>query len=631
MPIQPVQWLSLGLAPLAVAVPLLLGGSWSPSSTFFNQVAATLGWGLVLAGWPAPAPGGAAAGTQRAGPGLGALLAALAVLALAVAASAAPWGQRQGPLLCLGLAGGVAWTAVRGGRGAPGAPSLGPPVLLGLLLAGEYSVIAGLLQVFAPEWTDGWWVSHRTAEGLAIGNIRQPNQLSTLLLWACAAAVWWSLTRRWPLKVLVALLLPLLFTVVLTASRTGVVGVAMLALWGAVDRRLPGRVRLVLLAAPLFYGLAWWGMSQWAAAGHAFHGGQRMTATLHGYGSDSRLTTWLNTLALIRAHPWTGVGAGMYNFAWTMTPFPGRSTAFFDHSHNLLLQLAVELGVPLALLVVGLLLASLWAGRAGLTAADDHRAVSARVALFMLAVVAVHSLLEYPLWYAYFLLPAAAVWGWYLGAGLPSPLPSPAAAGEGVLAGASRADAGGGAGVTAAGAAGAKGAEPWVIAAAGLLAVAASVYAIFDFWRVATVFETAIPGADAPLAYRIERARRGVLFGHHADYARVTMAERPQEVFESFERPLFHLIDTRLMMAYAKALAGRGERDKARHVAARLREFRKPETEAFFAECAQSPQAFQCGPDPGLPYEALLPWQPLSRPPAAAPRSAPGPSAQGAT
>jgi O-antigen ligase len=580
------------LALLAVAAPLLIGGSLSPSSTFFNQVCAVFGWGLLLAVC------GLAHGPVAMRPRLGAqhtslicLLAALAVLAPGMLASAAPVGQRLAPLACAALAAVVALVAAQAVPPRLPAPlqSLAPAVLLALLVAGLYSVLVGLLQVFLPGWTDGRFISHRTAEGLAIGNIRQPNQLSTLLLWACAAAVWWSVVRRWRLSVLAGLLAALVFAVVLTASRTGVIGVVMLALWGLVDRRLPRRVRLLLLASPAFYALAWWGIAQWAAAaGHAFHGGQRMTATLHGYGSDSRLNTWFNTWALIKTHPWTGVGFGAFNFAWTLTPFPGRSTAFFDHSHNLLLQLAVELGLPAALLVLGLLAASLWTGRRALTAADDERAVSARTALFMLAIVGVHSLLEYPLWYAYFLLPTAALWGWYAGLARetvqePSPQPSPAEAREGAKA------------------------APRLVALFGMLTVAASAYAFFDFWRVATIFEPQIPGGSAPLAERIERGRQGLLFGQHADYARVTMAERPQEVFESFDRPLFHLLDTRLMIAYAKALAGRGELEKARDVAARLREFNKPDAEEFFDVCDTTPAAFQCGPDPALPYAALRP------------------------
>ena len=61
--------------------------------------------------------------------------------------------------------------------------------------------------------------------------------------------------------------------------------------------------------------------------------------------SGSRFGIWANTLALIRMHPWTGVGLGEFNLAWSLTPFPGRPIAFFDHTHNLVLQFAVELGL----------------------------------------------------------------------------------------------------------------------------------------------------------------------------------------------------------------------------------------------------------------------------------------------
>lgn len=591
---------------MAVALPLLLAGSLSPSSTFFNQVTATLGWSVLLI-FAAPLAGGSGWSARSVGAlqawlgSLGWLWLALVVLMLGIAVSSTPWGQRLAPLACVGLALAVSGALAGGSGGASG-----PQVLAALLLAGLLSGAVGWVQVFVPEAANGWLIAHPTAEGLAIGNIRQPNQLSTLLLWACAAAVWWALERGWRWGVLAGVLAVLVFTVVLTASRTGVVGVGMLALWGLLDRKLPGKARVLLVAAPVFYALTWWGMNTWAhAVGHAFHGGERMTATMHGYGSDSRLTTWRNTLDLIAMQPWTGVGFGAYNFAWTFTAFPGRSTAFFDHSHNLLLQLAVELGLPLASLIVALLLASLASARAGLVAADLRVARSARTALFMLAVVGVHSLLEYPLWYAYFLLPTAALWGWYCGlarkaaaqASEPAaPAPGPGHRPEGAATPAAPVVAQAVAGPWA-----------WGLALAGALSLAGSAYALFDFWRVATIFETKIPGAQVPLSLRIERGREGWLFGQHAEYARVTMAEQPEQVIAHFERPLFHLIDTRLMIAYAKALAGRGELAKARQVAARLREFNKPDAEEFFAECGPRPEAFQCGPDPRLPYQALWP------------------------
>jgi hypothetical protein len=83
-------------------------------------------------------------------------------------------------------------------------------------------------------------------------------------------------------------------------------------------------------------------------------------------------------------------------------------------------------------------------------------------------------------------------------------------------------------------------------------------------------------------------------------------------VFDQFERPLYHLADTRLLIAYARALQGRGETARAAPVAARLREFHNPASADFFAACdvptaAPAPTPFQCLPDPALPAEALRP------------------------
>jgi O-antigen ligase len=89
--------------------------------------------------------------------------------------------------------------------------------------------------------------------------------------------------------------------VVLTASRTGLVSVLILALWGLLDRRLSRPTRALLLAAPLVYALGWFGMALGRAVSHhAFGGATRLAET---DVSGSRFGIWANTLALIRAHP----------------------------------------------------------------------------------------------------------------------------------------------------------------------------------------------------------------------------------------------------------------------------------------------------------------------------------------
>ena len=106
-----------------------------------------------------------------------------------------------------------------------------------------------------------------------------------------------------------------------------------------------------------------------------------------------------------------------------------------------------------------------------------------------------------------------------------------------------------------------------------------------------------------PATYALIAAgQRSWFFAHHADYAAATTADRPADVMAAFKRAPHHLLDTRLMIAWAEALAQSGvsgDVDRARHIAARLREFHNPGADAFFAPCkdgAPAPRPFQCDP-----------------------------------
>ncbi|MEY4749464.1 MAG: hypothetical protein RIQ60_1678 [Pseudomonadota bacterium] len=623
----------VAVALVAAALPMLFAGNVSPASTFFNQLIAVAGAAL----WLLLSARQLSTGEHRLGPVMPWLLLALGLLLAAYAISDAPGGQRIIPFgtVLLGAALAAA-CAARTGDGDEA--SFAEPLLVALLAAALLSVVVGLVQVFAPALADGNLIAQPTTPGRAIGNMRQPNQLSTLLLWGCAAAVWLAVARRWAVRELVALLVLLVFAVVLTASRTGLVGVLLLSAWGAVDRRLPRNVRIALVACIVIYGAGWWLLEQWShATGQSFFGNDQVEKTLHGDASSSRGRIWSNTLAMIAAQPWRGTGTGAYNFEWSMGVFPDRPIAFFDHSHNLELQLAVENGIPFAVAVIAALVWALWRGRAGLTSADPRRALGARTALFMLVLIGVHSQLEYPLWYTYFLLPTCLLAGWYGGHAAAEDTPgegavmtaAPAAAvdparqaqqqaaraaelaAQRLEVWSGRARPGGSANTSpepgryarfrqASGRASLHGAAALTIGAAALLG---SAWALAEFWVVAVVFEPDLAfGEPGTLDRRIAVAKRSILFGHHADYAEVTMAEHPETVLASFNRPLYHLLDTRLMMAYAKALEGAGDLPAAAHVAARLREFHNPASDEFFAPCetGSHPLPVQCSPDPRL-------------------------------
>ena len=247
------------------------------------------------------------------------------------------------------------------------------------------------------------------------------------------------------------------------------------------------------------------------------------------------------------------MGFGEFNFAWTLTPFPGRPTAFFDHTHNLPLQLAVELGLPMAALLIALLLWGL--GRAAWSAwtvEDADASTAQRAAVLVVVMIGLHSLLEYPLWYSYFLLPTA----WAFGFALRGP------------------------------AAPVRTTPRWLAVASWLLAMGA-VFSVWDYGRVVSIFSSA-PGSP-PLEQRVASGQKSVFFGHHADYAAVTSRIAQGDPARAFDRTAHYLLDTRLMMTWSESLATQGREDEARYVSARLKEFGKQDAEDFFDACLDAP------------------------------------------
>jgi O-antigen ligase len=554
---------------LATGLPVLLAFNQPPSPTALNQGAAVGGWGFALVM--------ASLATRRSSPhqmlhDVWAPVAALTLITAAAGLSGLlghlPAALSLSVLGLLLVTVGVLLT----GAAAPSLATLRTGFFAALAAVGLCSLLIGLLQVLAPDAIDSQWIARSGIPGRAVGNLRQPNHLSTLLLWSAVAVVPLleapAIRRHAAAAVaLIVLFGAMLLGVVLSGSRTGLLGVAVLAAWGLLDRRLSRTSRALLIASPLIC-IACWMLLGWLSS--RLDIGALGASTRLGQSQDyssGRWSIWRDTLALIAQNPWLGVGFGEFNFAWTLTPSADREPQFFDHTHNLPLHLAVELGVPLALLVLGFLLWGLWQAWHRSRRIDGSDGAARRGALVMVLLMALHSQLEYPLWYAYFLLPTAFAWGLCLRAPDPEPTPTSSAPSRWMLAG----------------------------GAAMILAAAVTVW---DYQRVVAIFA---PPADDPssLAERIVEGRHSLFFAHHADYALVTTLEGAGTLPGVFDRAPHFLLDTRLMIAWAQGLAARGEVDKARHVAARLREFRNAGAKGFFAPCddaAVTDKPFQCSP-----------------------------------
>jgi len=576
--------LLLLLAALAICTPAWLIRGSTPSATFTNQAAALMGWALLLASIvPRHVDGHAA--LRRALP----LVSALAVLALCIGLSMAierlPASLGLSALGMLGATALVVLVAAARVEGPAGTRAAFLAMCAALVVAGLVNAFVALLQTFAPQWiADVDWIASASGSGRAAGNLRQPNHLSSLLLWSMTALV--LLHDRWieareghpPStlhRVVTGVVLAFLVLAdVLTVSRTGTVCIVLLGMWGVVDRSLSRYTRVLLWTIPVLYVLCWVGMLEWAqATSQGFSG----SVQLHKADpSSSRFGIWANTLSLIRENPWFGVGWGEFNLAWTLSPFPGRPVAFFDHTHNLPLHFLVELGIPAGTLVVGLLLWASWRALVACWRAGPEDRPLLRAAFVMVLMIFVHSMLEYPLWYAYFLLPSAFALGFCLGH-------SASATPEGATATSVPA-----------------GASTWqrVLVGGSVVLFAGALGSVYDYLQVVAIFRS---DETTPLNQRIARGQKSVFFAHHADYAAATVAVRPSTEWKAFRRAPHYLLDTRLMIAWSTAYAEKGDLERARYLVERLREFRNPDADEFLGLCekplpAGLPRPFQCAP-----------------------------------
>ena len=288
------------------------------------------------------------------------------------------------------------------------------------LIAALASSVIGLLQYYGTSAVFTPWINSAKL-GEAFANLRQRNQFATLTNIGLAALLWWVTCCRLPLaspeeathsSLVTAPKFPTAWSLAAavllaignaaSSSRTGLLELLMLAgmflVWGCFKQPGVGRV---MLAAAIAYSVAVFALPRLAGLDPTSHG---MLARLHGGAPecDSRLTLWRNVLYLIAQKPWLGWGWGELDYAHFMTLYPGpRFCEILDNAHNLPLHLAVELGLPVAMLFCGLGFWLVWRSQPWREANPTRQMAWAVLALIML-----HSMLEYPLWYGPFQIAA---------------------------------------------------------------------------------------------------------------------------------------------------------------------------------------------------------------------------------
>jgi len=247
------------------------------------------------------------------------------------------------------------------------------------------------------------------------GHIGQRNQYAHYLMWSVVSGVYLFAVDRMARGWLALLVVWLGVMLAYAASRTTLLYLLALSVLGLVwnwrmrseeSRRLMWAMLLscvVIFAAqfalPYINHLV--SLITHAQVSNA-SGVQRLAANGDDMGSR-RLSEMGKAWLSFKSHPLWGVGWSQFAAeSVRLQPLPqfasaGFNSGLFTNCHNLILQLLVEMGLPMTVLVVGGFAWVIWPFFAEKAAAEGM------LALGCMAVTLIHSMLEYPLWYLYFL------------------------------------------------------------------------------------------------------------------------------------------------------------------------------------------------------------------------------------
>ena len=276
-----------------------------------------------------------------------------------------------------------------------------------LLVASLASSLLAVLQWLSLTDAFSTFVTTTDLGNRAMANLGQPNQLGTLLLMGLAALVLMFELVKISQWLLITGSAFLTWGVVLTESRTAMLSALVMAgflFYKTRVRRLLGRALRLQVVHIWIWLLAFFlaEMSLPLVNSALLLASERDIGLFEGNG---RAVIWLQTLYAIYESPWLGYG-------WNQTPVAQATGALhypgdlaFSNAHSIVLDLLAWVGLPLGMLITAGFVYWLY------TRSRAAKSTAAIYAIAMLFPLLVHSMLEFPFAYSYFLLTAGLLIG----------------------------------------------------------------------------------------------------------------------------------------------------------------------------------------------------------------------------
>lgn len=282
-----------------------------------------------------------------------------------------------------------------------------------LLLGAELNALAGILQYYRLNTFLNTLVAVKGQGGI-YGNLAQPNHYAnyiTLGLISLGLLYLRCQRRVWQAALAALLAAPLLFVLVLSGSRSSWLYLLFLTvlsfLWQRRDQAHRPLLRYSLLLLLGFGVMHLLVQIPWLAGPGTVETTLERLTNQAG-NSSIRFHVWREAWLIFTQFPLLGAGMGQFGWQHFLLGSTMHNTiiqGLYNNAHNLVMQIAAEMGLAGLSVLFGAL--ALWV----------RQALGAPHTLYhwwgygLLAVLGIHSMLEYPLWYAYFIGVAALALG----------------------------------------------------------------------------------------------------------------------------------------------------------------------------------------------------------------------------
>jgi O-antigen ligase len=243
--------------------------------------------------------------------------------------------------------------------------------------------------------------------GRPYGNFGQPNQLGTLLIWSLIGLAWGVYRRFIGKNVAFFAAVFILFGLALTASRTAWIGVGILSASVIYWREFFASRRDIYVCLALAVIFAVFAIAvPFISQNLLSHKLIEELDPAIRLSAEMRPKIWMHLLNAIWEKPWFGYGWGNVVDAQIEVAASNPPLyVLFSDAHNIIINMLLWCGVPIGVLILAAVAGWFWRVFAGIKKGE-----MALLFLF-LVIVGNHALLEYPLSYAYFLLPIGLVVG----------------------------------------------------------------------------------------------------------------------------------------------------------------------------------------------------------------------------